>query len=318
MTGVEVAAWLGKALSAGAEKVITGSGVAAIGRLIGAAADIPASYMEGVSQGIRDRADARSAVTKALAETAAMTVSGDPAVMNRALNNMLHRQYRIQENKEAVAKIAIESLESSPPEDDKGGPSNQFMTNFERYAEDATDDDIRLMFGRLLADEIRRPGAVSSSTLHFVSVLDPETANLIQRVLPVCSTDSAFLDNLDPKLNVAEITYLEQCGFWSAEKFLPVRFSDNGTLIRLMRPDEGYVCLSEPGSQVKLNLAILSRAGRDLLAATKISFNYEAMAKTYFDHGAYYFHAGEAKFSGENVSIPSGDIFRRTKDGAPT
>lgn len=311
MSSVEVAAWLGKALSAGAEKMITGSGVAAIGRLIGATADIPTAYLEGISQNIRDKSEARSLITKTLAEVAAEKASKDPGIMERALNNMLQRQYRVQENKDAVAKAALEALVSDPPSADKGGPSDQFMTNFERYAEDATSEDLRLMFGRLLAGEIRKPGSISSASLHFVSMLDHGTAELIKQVLPACSQDAAFLENIQPGLNVAEITYLEQAGFWAAGKLLSLSFDSKGALIRIMRENEGYVCISEPSKSIQLKLAILSHPGRDLIAATETPFDYESMAETLFRNGATYFHAGKANYYDDKVSIPAGDKFIR-------
>lgn len=314
MSGVEVAAWLGKALGAGAEKVITGSGVAAIGRLIGATADIPTAYLEGISQNIRDKSEARSLITKTLAEVAAEKASKDPVIMERALNNMLQKQYRSQENKDAVAKAALEALVSNPPSADKGGPSDQFMTNFERYAEDATSEDLRLMFGRLLAGEIRKPGSVSPASLHFVSMLDHGTAELIKRVLPACSQDAAFLENIQPRLSVAEITYLEQAGFWAADKLLPLTFDGKGALIRIMRKNEGYVCIAEPNKLIQLQLAILSHPGRDLVSATEIPFDYESMAETFFRNGATYFHAGKAKYFDDKVSIPEGDKFKRQAD----
>lgn len=310
MSGIEVAAWLGKALTTGAEKVITGSGVAAIGRLIGATADIPTALMEGVSQGIRDKTEARSFVTKSIAKAVADQAAGDPAIMERALNSMLQRQYRAQENKEAVAKVTVEALLSSPPATDNGGPSEQFMTDFERYAENATSEDLRLMFGRLLAGEIRKPGSVSPSTMHFVSMLDKETADLIQQVLPACSHDVAFLDNIQPKLKVAEISYLEQAGFWTGGKILPIAFNETGTVMRTPRLINGYVCKAAPNTKIQLDITILSRAGRDLVEATEVPFGYDRMAQTLFSKGATYFHAGKAKFEGDKVSIPKDDIIQ--------
>jgi len=311
MNGVEVAAWLGKTLSTGAEKVITGSGVAAIGRLIGATADIPAAYLEGISQNIRDNSEARSLVTKSLAQAAAENASKDQEIMERALNNMLQRQYRVQENKDAVAKAALENLVSDPPIADRGGPSDQFMTNLERYAEDASSEDLRIMFGRLLAGEIRDPGSIAPASLHFVSMLDSATAKIIRRVLPACTHDVAFLENINPSLNIAEVAYLEQAGFWRAEKFLNLTFDDRGFLVRVMRENEGYVCRAEPNKSIQLDLAILSYPGRDLVRVAEVPFDYKNMAETLFKKGATYFHAGEVKYFDDRVSIPVGDKFKR-------
>lgn len=314
MGGIEIADWLGKVLSTGIEKVITVSGVAAVGRLIGATADVPTALLEGVSQGFRDKTEARSFVTHSIAKAAAEMAVGDPAIMERALTNMLQRQYRIQENKEAVAKATIESLLSSPPASDMGGPSNQFMTTFEQYAESATDSDLRTMFGRLLAGEVRKPGSVSPSTMHFLSMLDRETAILIQKVLPACDENTAFLDNIKPSLHITEIIYLEQAGFWGATPNLSanVKFDEEGLFTSLPRnPVEGYVCGAAPNAVITLSVAALSRAGCDLVMAAEGLFDYEGMSRTLLSKGAHYFYAGKAKYSGEKAFIPKDDILER-------
>ena len=71
------------------------------------------------------------------------------------MNSFLKRQFRAQTNKEEIAKIVVEELKSAPPNQDSEGPSDDWLNKFERYAEDASSDDLRLMFAKLLAGEIR-------------------------------------------------------------------------------------------------------------------------------------------------------------------
>ena len=137
-------------------------------RLIGAATDIPAAFLESFTQGIKDKKSARSQISQAIAGKVAAVSVEDPAVMQRAIQNMLGRAYRVQANKDAIARIAVESLVDDPVPAESIGPTGSWMMKFERYVEDVSDDDLRMVFGKLLAGEIRRPGEVAQSTLHFV------------------------------------------------------------------------------------------------------------------------------------------------------
>ena len=167
----------------------------ALGRLIGSALKIPTAWLDQQAQGIKDATAARSHLTQAIAlETANMAVA-DPVILERAKAAMVATDYRHQVNKDAVALKTIETLQADPPPEDSDGPSEDWLAKFERYAEDASSDQLRTLFAKLLAGEIRKPGDVSPITLHFVSMLDQKTATLIQRVFPYTVFNNADLSS---------------------------------------------------------------------------------------------------------------------------
>ena len=294
-----------EAIGAGVGRALTASGVAAIGRLVGASAEVPAVWLDGVAQGIRDKTEARTEISRALAAEAAKVVPGDPAVLERAMHSMLAKEYRSQVNKEAVAKKAIESLQAVPASEDGAAPTEQFMTNFERYAGDATDEDLQTIFGRLLAGEIRSPQSIPVAALHFVSMLDQVSAQLIQRVLPICWKDVATLDAMQPKLKVHEITTLEQIGFWSAGKKLPFKIEEGSFLIKTPRKNEGFVIQGQPGRAINLQIALLSPAAIALVASSEISINYSWLFDAFKKTAEINFMAvGRPLYQGDQVRIP--------------
>ena len=135
---------------------------------------------------------------------------------------MVATAYRRQINKEAVALKTIKNLQTDPLPEQGDGPSEDWLAQFERRAEDASSDQLRTLFSKLLAGEIRKPSGISPMTLHFVSTLDQKTASLIQRVFSYTVLTSAdlssagtLLDCCDPPLSIATKLDLEQCGFWS-------------------------------------------------------------------------------------------------------
>ncbi len=272
--------WLSTLFEGGLPQILAGPAGKAISRLIGSTVDIPVAYLEGFAQDIRDKSDARSAVSKAIAEQVAQSAAQDPDIIDRAMRSMVNRAYVSQVNKEAVASLAVEDLAETPPSQQSEGPSDDWMNKFERYAEDASSGDLRMMFGKLLASEIRAPGAIHPTTMHFVSMLDGETAKLIERVMPICTSDGiAFIEAIQPELTIPEISYIEQSGFWTPEKSYNLTIGTDGLVIQSISSDGFGVALrGEAGAKVTLDAAVLSRAGKDLCATVNKQFDYQAYA----------------------------------------
>lgn len=274
----EANTWIASAIEGGLPQVIAGPAGKAISRLIGAAVEIPAAYVEGISQGIRDQTKARTTLTEALAERLAQQVVEDPAVMERAVNSMLHRQYRVQQNKDRVAKVAVEDLLQSPPSPGSSGPPDDWMDRFERLAEDAGNADLQFLFGRILAGEVRKPGSIGVSTLHMASMLDAETASLINRVLPYSLPEGVTLLGAMPsKLSDAEVSYVEQSGFFSSGKFYRWKLNEKGEGIVMLGHNEYAAVWGAANTEYGVgHAAILSAAGKGLLQALQPKFDIQS------------------------------------------
>lgn len=278
--------WLSSLSQGGLPQIIAGPAGKAISRLIGGLADIPAAYLEGVAQSARDKTEARSHVSKKIAEKAGMLAIENPAVMDRAVNSLLTKSYRAQTNKEAVAKIAVEELIETPPPADSEGPSEDWLNKFERYAEDASSEEIRIMFGRLLAGEVRHPGEIASATLRFVSEMDSEVAKIIRRILPYATVKGeVFLGLIEPNLTYTQKKLLEQAGFWSHEANIrlsisPEANSDMLVEIVVLRKDKAARVSFSQSRTVEFESAYLTKPGRDLLSITETNFDFTKLAET--------------------------------------
>ena len=299
--------WFSKTFEGGLPQLLAGPAGKAISRLIGAGVEIPAAWLEGIAQGIRDKSDARSQISQVIAKQVAEMAASDPEVMERAMGNMLARSYRVQKNKDAVAAVAIEDLTNDPPNPESQGPSDDWMMKFERYAEDASSDDLRTMFGKLLAGEIRKPTAISQATLHFVSMLDAQTAQLIERVLPACILNGAALfEIIKPALTVSEIAYIEQSGFWTAEKSVTIKYDSHGIFIlRVNGNNMGVAIRGQADSEIILSAAILSRAGKDLIEIVNKPFDFQSLANVVLaKNGVTNFYYGQIVVTDSVGSLP--------------
>ena len=266
-------------LKDGMPQLLLGPAGKAISRLVGAAVDIPAAWLEGYAETIRDKTKARSIVSKATAQQAAEMAINDPEVMHRATNSLISSTYRKQNNKEAVAAITIEELKEEPPPTESTGPSEDWMNRFERYAEDASSEDLRIMFGKILAGEIRKPGTVSPATLRFVSELSPETAKLIKRVLPYSTIHGVcFTECMNLQLEYAESQELDLIGFWSPYQSYQIDFDKNLRHTKSVNKQLGYAIESSTGEKIVIRASMLSSVGKDLITIVNSIFDFHALA----------------------------------------
>lgn len=113
------------------------------------------------------------------------------------LNIAYSREARRRDNKEGVILAALEILRNDPAGDNESleGPevlSDNFLDRVERYAEDASTDELQQRWGRILAGEIRKPGMFNRKVLRAVDELEPEVAALFEDISKFCVQGAMF------------------------------------------------------------------------------------------------------------------------------
>ena len=121
-----------------------------------------------------------TALLQGLREAAIPEVLADKELARRAIETSVVRRIRKQENREAVARKAIEYIRNDPPDASTLPPSDDWMNFYEDRAENASSEKMRELWGRILAGELRKPKSVSLRSLHFFSVLDEDIAKAVE------------------------------------------------------------------------------------------------------------------------------------------
>ncbi|MFG1212019.1 DUF2806 domain-containing protein [Xanthobacter flavus] len=192
--------------------------VKAIARLVGMGADTGISWLdvlkalaEQKASGIRNDTAASLAVSKAITKEAVKHVATDEALAERAVATFMSDAIRKQENRERVAKAAIEDLQADPPPSDTQGPSEDWISKFQRYAEDVSAEEVQIMWGRILAAEIRRPGLVGTRVLRAIDEIDSQTADIFNKFDNyIC--DDAIIKCLSGIFDFNSLTKLVEAG----------------------------------------------------------------------------------------------------------
>ena len=89
---------------------------------------------------------------------------------------LVRKSYRKHHNVLPASASAVEVLRSNaeansavPPHDAEAELDEDWLNVTERFAEDASTEQMQNIWGRVLAGEIRKPGIYSISTLNFLS-----------------------------------------------------------------------------------------------------------------------------------------------------
>lgn len=186
--------------------------VASLDRLGGAIVDNLTARVEGSTD--RKRATTKGEVTliENIVEYGVQQLGASPDLAERAFHAHFRRILASQENKDQVLLEAQNDLRENPAKEDVPGKmSDQFFNVFEPFAEAASTDDLRQLFGRVLAGEIRKPGTFSSKVLRVVGELDAHTAHLFDR-LCADSCDGHILHDLCGDIGFNDIGRLVVAG----------------------------------------------------------------------------------------------------------
>ena len=161
--------------------------VSSMDRLLGGAVDLGSAWLEGVAQRRRAKNEGERQLIDAAVRYGLDRMNLDDEFAKRAFEGHFKKIGRQQINKDAVVAEALEDLRTSPPSEQQAsnGPSTideEFMDAFERYAEDASSDELRQRWGRVLSAEIRKPGTFSAKVLRATDELDAPTAAIFERL----------------------------------------------------------------------------------------------------------------------------------------
>lgn len=203
--------------------------LAAFDRLIGGVVGWPAEFFEGKRAQAQARAAGRTALIQA-DHAAALKQSLGLSELGRAtLERVLRDECRKQDNRTAVAIHAIEEIDRPPPaaeqsdavqsspDTDSANLDEDWINIFSNYAEQASSERLRSLWGRVLAGEVRKPGSYSPATLRVIAEMDAEIASAFQEVYRLSVNGISLRPEPFEGAVLEKFAFLEQAGLLQAD-----------------------------------------------------------------------------------------------------
>lgn len=174
------------------ESVITGipspvkkNFIKAIGQLCTAAVDVPVSWLEGKANEIRANTEARVQIIKKGGHTISEQIAIPQEYVDKASFKFAAKIINEQLNLDQITLIAANDLINNKEVNEKEASINddiseEWLNEFENHAKLKSSENMKLIFGKILSNEIIKPGSFSIKTIKLMSQLDNEAAELFQ------------------------------------------------------------------------------------------------------------------------------------------
>ena len=167
----------------------------AFDRLCSALVDVPVGALERRSAEKRAESEARIKIREEITAQIVQQIKVDPEYAQRAGNIYAKKIIREQVNLDKISAIAANELkkEQFDISTDQNMDGNEektinddFLNSFEEEARQKSSEDMQLLFGRILAGEINKPGSYSIKTVKILGELDQGIASLFKKLCSVC------------------------------------------------------------------------------------------------------------------------------------
>jgi hypothetical protein len=119
-------------------------------------------------------------------------------IEQRIIMRVAYQQAKKQSNIEQVVQHAAEELKSEQ-EVTQEKPDSDWITRFFNISEDVSTDHMQILWGKILAGEIKRPGSYSLRTLELLKNMNQQEAELFVRAgkIAFATPDKVFIPNPD-------------------------------------------------------------------------------------------------------------------------
>ena len=244
------------------------------------------------------------AKSKAFAEGKVLEVD----TLNRIEDRFINREIRKQRNIDNVAQSAAQELKEEPNVSNEP-VSEDWSTRFFNIVEDVSDEEMQILWSRILAGEVKKPKSYSLRTLEFLKNLSKDEAMNFVKVaeLAIFASDKNLVFNPDSgkmleekfKISFRDILELKELGLINMDTNLSLNFEaptkDENIILQYHNKGILFERKKDAG-EMNLRCLVFTSIGMQLLPLIQPIPNIE------------YIKCLRDKLQTEKVSIKMGDI----------
>lgn len=247
-------------------------------RLLGAAVDIPAAWLNQKKAQIDAQTEAFKLVEASISRAAAEGAALDAETVQRATRVLLRKSYRAQTNRDAVAAAMLADLTDTGDEsvgqmgsDQNHEIDDDWLNVFERYAEDASTERMQALWGRVIAGEVKRPGRYALRTLRFLSEFSQVDALDFAELaswsfgdfLPDLIIKERYKDDIRTLIYLSSLGLVQVGSGAGLQRIFDFR-SDGTSWIR--EGNLAVLFVGNPGEEIRTTGFILTPLGQELMS----------------------------------------------------
>lgn len=116
--------------------------------------------------------------------------SDDPPELKAFKIKNVAKILKESDNQYDIYKIAQDDLDTHPEQDHSENVDDEWLSRFMNSCKHVCSDDIKLIWGKLLAEECMKPDSVPTRLVHILSNLDRQSAQAFFTICNLCLEDS--------------------------------------------------------------------------------------------------------------------------------
>lgn len=238
-------------------------------------AEAEAYRIREISQAISENRDLPIEYSK---DGFSIKISETKDLTGRALCRFVKQETQREYNLETIADEAYDILKEATS-DTNENVSDDWIAKFISYAQDVSDEDMKKIWARILAGEVKKPGSFSFRTLSILRNLSKEEAQIFGKCCSLM-VDYAITRNSDLLeafgISYDDILKMDDCGLINSDGMITgkVELTLEGDNIFCSK---NYVlrCKSGKSNELILDEFPFTASGRELYTITGQSLNDE-------------------------------------------
>lgn len=205
---------------------------------------------------------------------------------NRTKDRVLLQQAKKQLNIESITSVAAEQLKEEPAIENTA-LNEDWMNRFFNIAEDISNEEMQMLWGKILAGEIKRPKSYSIRTLEVVRNLSKDEADVVSKVANFAfsfNNNYGLFKGADKVLEKFGVTFydtalLTELGILQPGDFIGFDLTANNPVptqnLFLFGPTGVFVNRITNASQQNIPIYLFSKVGIEILKLINIHPSFE-------------------------------------------
>ena len=208
----------------------------------------------------------------------------------RTCSRLLHQEIKKQENIENIINSAKDILEKEQEDSiSSKDVSEDWMMRFFNSVQDISDEKMQLLWGKILAGEIKQPNSFSLRSLDAMTKMSKDEAQLFEKLSSyVINFRGTYAilnnDDLNEKYSISygQIVALDECGIIDSSAMMSLSLGiDEETNLEIIYDSQLLIAFAKDERKIRMQIFKLTRIGMEIFKIISHCYN-----KEYFDEVA--------------------------------
>ena len=219
-----------------------------------------------------------------------LSVRETQELYERTCSRLLHQEMKKQENIENIISSAKDILEKEQEDSiSSKDVSEDWMMRFFNSVQDISDEKMQLLWGKILAGEIKQPNSFSLRSLDAMTKISKDEAQLFEKLSSyVINFRGTYAilnnDDLNEKYSISygQILALDECGIIDSSAMMSLELGINEKVtLEIVYDSQLLIASAKDKRKIRIQIFKLTRIGMEIFKIISHCYN-----KEYFDEVA--------------------------------